>query len=154
MGSLKILVVSCGLALLAGCAFQKYRAAPLAPAQTAASLQARTLADPGLRQYMAEKSRMPPSTWPLSQWKLPELTLAAFYYNPALRVARAQLAQAEAAIVTARARPNPTASGDVGGETAPESPWIAGFVGSLPLETAGKRAHRVTAAERSADAMR
>ena len=97
---------------------------------------------------------MPPSAWPLSQWKLPDLTLAAFYYNPALRVARAQVAQAEAAIVTARARPNPTASGDVGGETAPESPWIAGFVGSLPIETAGKRARRVTAAERTADAMR
>ena len=97
---------------------------------------------------------MPPSAWPLSQWKLPDLTLAAFYYNPALRVARAQVAEAEAAMVTARARPNPSASGDVGGETAPENPWIAGFVGSLPIETAGKRARRITAAERTADGMR
>ena len=154
MGSLKILLLSCMLLPLAGCAFQKYHAAPLTAGQTAASLEARTLADPGLRQYMAERLQTPPSTWPLPQWKLPDLTLAAFYYNPALRVARAQVTQAEAAILTARARPNPAASGDVGGETAPESPWIAGFVGSLPIETAGKRARRITAAERTADAMR
>lgn len=154
MRSLKILALSCTLVLLAGCAFQKYRAAPLAPGQTAASLEARTMADPGLRQYMAEATQMPPPAWPLSQWKLSDLTLAAFYYNPALRVARAQVAQAEAAILTARARPNPATSGDVGGETAPESPWIAGFVGSLPIETAGKRARRITAAERTSDSMR
>ena len=154
MRSLKILALSCTLVLLAGCAFQKYHAAPLAPEQTAASLEARTLADPGLRQYMAETTQMPPSAWPISRWNLPDLTLAAFYYNPSLRVARAQVAQAEAAIVTARARPNLTTSGDVGGETAPESPWIAGFVGSLPIETAGKRPRRITAAERTADSMR
>ena len=154
MRSLKIAVLLCTLLLLANCAFQKYHAAPLVAAQTAASLQGRTLTDPGLRQYMAEKSLMPPATWPLSQWQLPDLTLAAFYYNPALQVARAQVVQAEAAIVTARARPNPSASGDLGGETAPESPWIAGFVGSLPIETAGKRARRITAAERAAEAMR
>jgi len=56
--------------------------------------------------------------------------------------------------VTAGARPNPGVSADVGGETAPESPWIAGFGFSVPLETAGKRRHRVTQAERLADVAR
>lgn len=148
---LKIAVLLCTLPVLAGCAFQKYRAKPLSPPQTAAVLEARTLADSGLRQFLAARLPHPPSRWPPAQWDLPSLTLAAFYYNPALQLARARVAQAQAAIMTARARPNPNLSADAGGETAPESPWIAGFVGSLPLETAGKRRHRITAAERAAD---
>ena len=153
MQSLKIAILLCTLSGLAGCAFQKYRAKPLSPPQTSAALEARTLSDPGLRQFLAAGSR-PSSSWHLAEWDLPSLTLAAFYYNPALQIARARVAQAEAAIVTARARPNPNLSGDAGGETAPESPWIAGFVGSLPLETAGKRGHRITAAQRAADVAR
>jgi outer membrane protein, heavy metal efflux system len=154
MPSLKLIFLFCTLFALAGCAFQRYRAAPVSPPQTAAALEARTLADPGLRQFLTAKSEHPPVSWPISQWDLPNLTLAAFYYNPALQIARARISQAEAAIVTAGARPNPTVSGDFGGETAPESPWIAGLVGSLPIETAGKRGHRVTAAERAADVAR
>ena len=154
MRSLKIAVLLCTLPALAGCAFQKYRAKPLSLPQAAAALETRTLSDPGLRQFLAAASPQPPSNWPLAQWDLPSLTLAAFYYNPALQIARARVAQAEAAIVTARARPNPNLSGDAGGETAPESPWVAGFVGSLPLETAGKRGRRITAAQRAADVAR
>jgi len=154
MQSLKIAVLLCTLSGLAGCAFQKYRAKPLSSPQMAAALEARTLSDHGLRQFLAARAPRPPSTWPLAQWDLPSLTLAAFYYNPALQIARARLTQAEAAIVTARGRPNPNLSVDVGGETAPESPWIAGFVGSLPLETAGKRGYRISAAQRAADVAR
>lgn len=154
MESLKVVVLSWALVALGGCAFQKYHAAPLSPPQIAASLEGRTLADPGLRQFVNAKTEHQLATWPPAQWDLPTLTLAAFYYNPALQTARARVAQAEAAIVTARARPNPTAGGDVGGETAPESPWIAGLVGSLPIETAGKRGRRITAAERKADVAR
>jgi len=127
MPSLKIAVVLCAAGALSGCAFQKYRLAPLSPVETAASLQARTLADPGLHAFMREKTVHPPANWPLPQWGLRELTLAAFNFNPALQVARARVSEAEAAIVTAGARPNPGVSADVGGETAPESPWIAGF---------------------------
>src|SRR6185437_5483680 len=154
MPSLKIAVVLCAAGALSGCAFQKYRLAPLSPVETAASLQARTLADPGLHAFMREKAVPPPANWPLPQWGLRELTLAAFNFNPALQVARARVSEAEAAIVTAGARPNPGVSADVGGETAPESPWIAGFGFSVPLETAGKRRHRVTQAERLADVAR
>jgi outer membrane protein TolC len=154
MGSLKIAGILCAALALQGCAFQKYRAKPVLAPQTAASLQARSLADPGLRQFLDSKTEHPPAVWPPPHWDLRTLTLAAFYFNPALQLARARVAEADAAIVTARARPNPAASADVGGETAPESPWIAGLVGSLPIETAGKRGHRVTAAERAADVAR
>ena len=153
MSSFKIAVVVSATLALAGCAFQKYHPAPLSAPQTAASLEARTLSDPGLRQFIAENSPLA-AAWPPPQWDLRGLTLAAFYFNPALRVARARVSQAQAAVLTARARPNPGASADFGGETAPESPWIAGVGFSLPLETAGKRGHRVRQAERLADVAR
>jgi outer membrane protein TolC len=89
----------------------------------------------------------------MAHWSLSDLTLAAFYYNPSLQIARAHLAEVEAAIVTAGMRPNPSLSGDLGGESQ-DSPWIAGVGFSLPLETAGKRRHRVSQAERQADAAR
>ncbi len=154
MHSFKIAVVFCALLVLTGCAVERYRARPISPAQTAASLRSRTLDDGGLREFMRGKSRASSTSWPLPQWSLADLTLTAFYYNPALQIARERVAEAEAAIVTSGARPNPSAKSDFGGETAPESPWIAGFGFSLPLETAEKRRHRITEAERLADVAR
>jgi len=150
--SFKLIILTCALGALIGCAFQKYRPAPLSPAQTAASLQKRTLNDPGLHDFL--KKSATPGEWPVTQWDLAHLTLAAFYYNPAVEIARASLSEAQAAIGTAGARPNPSAKGDFGGETAPENPWIAGLGFSVPMETAGKRRYRVTAAERLADVAR
>jgi outer membrane protein, heavy metal efflux system len=153
MQSFKIIAVFCALTILNGCAMRRYRPAPLSPAQTAASLKARSLADPGLREFIA-KLQSAPATWPLAEWSLADLTLAAFYYNPALTIARGRLSEAEAAIVTAGARPNPSVRADVGGETAVESPWIASLGFSLPIETAGKRRYRISQAERLADVAR
>jgi len=150
----KITVVFCVAATLTGCAVQKYRPAPISPVATAASLRARTLQDEGLRKFLSEKLHLPPGQWPLQQWNLPELTLAAFYYNPSLQLARARLAEANAAVITAGARPNPTFSGSVGGSTSPESPWIGSWGFGLPLQTAGKRGYRITRAQELADAAR
>jgi outer membrane protein TolC len=154
MWSGKTIAAFCALTTLTACAVQKYRPAPLSPARTRASLEARSLADAGLHEFFRESSRVPPATWPLSRWNLPDLTLAAFYYHPALQIARARVSEAEAAIITAGARPNPTAKADAGGETSPESPWIAGLGFSVPIETAGKRRYRISQAERLADAAR
>jgi outer membrane protein TolC len=151
---LKIFVLTCALALLSGCAFQKYRPAPLSPNATAASLFSRTLTDPGLHEFLQKTGGVSGSSWPLEQWDLADLTLAAFYYNPALEIARARVSEAEAAVVTAGARPNPGIKGDLGGETAHEAPWIAGLGFSLPIETAGKRGHRISAAELLVDVAR
>ncbi|HVH05576.1 MAG TPA: TolC family protein, partial [Myxococcota bacterium] len=72
-----------------------------------------------------------------------------------LGVARADAARAAAAIETAGARPNPTVS------IAPEwsanpsaavSPWLAAIQLDWPIETAGKRTHRVALASATADA--
>jgi outer membrane protein TolC len=139
---------------LSGCAFQKYRAAPLSPQAMAASLQSRTLNDAGLRSFVENIAPSSTAAWPVPQWDLGHLTLAAFYFNPALDIARTRVAEAEAAVVTAGARPNPSIGGNLGGETSPESPWITGLGFSLPIETAGKRRDRRTAAERQADVAR
>ena len=139
---------------LSGCAFQNYRPAPLSPQAMAASLQSRKLSDDGLHTFIDKTAPSSTATWPIPQWDLGHLTLAAFYFNPALDIARTRVAEAEAAVVTAGARPNPSIRGDLGGETAPETPWIAGLGFSLPIETAGKRRYRRTTAERLADVAR
>jgi cobalt-zinc-cadmium efflux system outer membrane protein len=149
------LVIGCFAALvLGGCALQKYRAAPISPAKNASSLEARSLLSPGLRDFAAAELKSGASSWPPARWDLAGLTLAAFYYNPSLATARARVAEADAAIVTARTRPNPTLSADVGGETAPESPWLAGIGFSLPIETAGKRGYRTSEAQLLANVSR
>jgi cobalt-zinc-cadmium efflux system outer membrane protein len=150
----KILFVTCALLALAGCGFQKYRPAPLSPQATAATLEARTLSDAGLRAFVEKNAPNAASAWPRQQWDLAHLTLAAFYFNPALEVARARVSEAEAAVVTSGARPNPSTRGDAGAETAPENPWIAGLGFSIPVETAGKRERRISVTERRADVAR
>jgi outer membrane protein TolC len=153
----KTFVVTILTTNLVGCAVQHYHPAPVSIAENAHALSARNLNDNGLRAFLQDK--LPAKAgkageWPLNEWSLPELTLAAFYYNPNLQIARDQVAEAEAAIVSAHARPNPTIQGDLGGETARESPWIAGAGFSLPIETAGKRRYRTTEAQQLADASR
>ena len=145
-------ICAAAAAFLAGCAVQHYRAAPLSPPATAAALEARSLTNPALRQFFAPAASEP--SWPPATWDLADLTLAAFYYNPSLQVARARVSEADAAIITAGQKPNPSVSVDLGGETAPESPWLAGVGFSLPIETAGKRGYRITEAQRLADVAR
>jgi outer membrane protein TolC len=140
--------------ILAGCAAQHYHPAPVSTGENAQSLSSRSLQDDGLRAFLRDKLPSNAGEWPLRDWSLPELTLAAFYYNPSLQIARDQVAEADAGIVTARERPNPTIQGDLGGETAPDSPWIAGAGFSLPIETAGKRRYRITEAQQLAHTAR
>src|SRR5215510_4585402 len=112
--------------VLTGCAVQKYRPAPITATLSAESLRSRSLSGAGLHEFLSTRSQHAVATWPLPEWNLSDLTLAAFYYNPALQTAQARVSQAEAAIVTASARPNPNLTSDLGGETDPKSPWIAG----------------------------
>jgi hypothetical protein len=87
---------------------------------------------------LAQRStRGPPKAWDLRL-----LTLAAFYFSPTLETARARSAAAEAVIVTAGARPNPTVTLSPG----IPSPYLLGFDLEVPVETAGKRGYRLEAA--------
>jgi outer membrane protein, heavy metal efflux system len=130
--------------MLAGCATQHYHAAPIAAEQTAAAFTARSLDDPGLRAFAEPVYR--PAAWPPAAWDYRALSLAALYFNPSLDAARARIAESQAQILTAAARPNPSLSLTPG----VPSPYLLTVDLSFPVETAGKRGYRVQAA-RSVD---
>jgi outer membrane protein TolC len=131
-----------GVFLLAGCAVQRYRPAPIVASATASEFESRSLADPGLQSFEEQNLGHPLSPWPLRTWNLQTLSLAALYFNPALDSARARVAATEAALVTAGARPNPSLSIAPGIPT----PYLLTLDFAFPIETAGKRGHRMQAA--------
>lgn len=141
-------------AWLSGCSPQAYRPVAIAPQSTAAQLEARSLDDPGLRAWMGQAAGFEPTSWPLAAWDLHALTLAAYYFNPKMDVARAQAAAAGAAIQTAAMKPNPSVSAGSGWESSPESPYLLAFNFSLPIETAGKRGYRIAEATHLSQASR
>lgn len=141
--------------LLAGCI--RYEAKPLVPQEAMSRIESRSLADPGLAAFMQGHSTDPVQPWLRQSWDLPALTLAAFYFHPALDVARAQWEVAEAGVISAGARPNPTLGIAPEFSFNPESgvsPWIAGFNFDIPIETAGKRGYRVDEARHLSEAAR
>lgn len=145
------------LVLAGGCAHQTYQPQPLAPEQTAAAFEVRTLADPALRRFLSENLARDFSTSSPTDWDFEMLAWVAFYFNPSLDVARAQWQSAVAAATTANARPNPTVGLTPGFDTnAPHgvSPWLPLVNFDLPIETAGKRGHRYDAAQATAEAAR
>ena len=153
--NLKIWPLLCGLAVVAGCT--QFQPLPLAPEKSAAQFDARRLDDPGLKSFLAENAGGAPATWPLASWDLTSLTLAAFYFHPDLAVARAQWRVAQAAVLAAGARPNPSVSFSPSYDTqipGNYSPWLIPVTFDLPLETAGKRGKRTAEAEKAAESAR
>jgi cobalt-zinc-cadmium efflux system outer membrane protein len=127
---------------LAGCAVQRYQPVPIVASTTASQFESRNLADAGLRSFEERSLGRPLSTWPPKSWDLRTLSLAALYFNPALDLARARVATAEGAVVTARARPNPTFD-FVPGVPAP---YLLTQDVLFLIETAGKRGRRAQTA--------
>src|SRR5690348_2197874 len=122
------LVLSC---ILTGCA--KYQALELDPIKTAAQVQARAIP---------------------AKLDAESLMAAAVANSGSVSVARARLAEAEAAIITAKQRVNPALSGEGGYNRTPDS--VSTYSASLAftIETGGKRAYRALAAEKNAEAAR
>ncbi len=144
-----------GTFLLAGCAH--YQPQPVSPEQTAAMLESRRLDDPGLRTFLEQNLGLPLAGWPLENWDLNELTLAAFYFHPALEVARTQWLVAAAGVKTAGARPNPSVSYDPSYDSqipGNYSPWLVPLTFDIPIETAGKRSKRIAEAEKVSESAR
>jgi cobalt-zinc-cadmium efflux system outer membrane protein len=141
---------------LTSCAVERYRAAPMVPAQTAASLEARNLSDAGLQEFVekslgVEKSAgQPAAPWPPKLWDLQTLSLIALYFSPEMQAARARIAGTEAAIVTAGARPNPILDISPG----VPSPYLLALDFAVPIETKGKRGYRVRSARNLDEAAR
>src|SRR5258708_36300371 len=120
------------LVLLTGCAPYKYQAAPISPLALAHTLQARSLDDPDLRSWMQQAAEYQPSSWPLQTWELNALTLATFYFNPDLDVARANAAAAETPTRTAAMKPNPPVSVGPCDQPSSQGPSTIALKCSLP----------------------
>ncbi len=139
-----------GTWVLTGCAARRYQSAPIVPMESASRLESRNLGDSGLQTFLQENVGHPVAPWPPKTWDLGTLSLAALYFNPTLEGARARVAEAQAAVVTAGARPNPSMS------VAPgiPSPYLFNLDSAVPIETAGKRGHRIESARNLEDAAR
>jgi cobalt-zinc-cadmium efflux system outer membrane protein len=136
-----------GAALATSCVH--YAPRPVAPTQPLTAIEARTTDDGRLRSFLVVHGAATPEP---PRWGLRALTLMAFYYHPALDEARAAADVARGAVLTAGARPNPTAQPTIGYDTTTPPPWMPGFGSLVPIETAGKRGHRIAEARRRADA--
>jgi outer membrane protein, heavy metal efflux system len=126
--------------MLAGCTAQHYHPAPIAADRAAEAFEARRLTDPGLRSFA--ETALGPAAWPPPSWDYRTLSLAALYFNPSLDTARARIAESQAQILTAGARPNPS----LGLTPGIPSPYLLTLDLSFPVETAGKRGYRLQAA--------
>lgn len=141
--------------LLAGCA--SYTAKPIDPGAQQTALESRRLDTPEVGQFIQRASGQKIATWPPKAWNLDQLILAAFYFHPDLDRAQAQRLAAEAATITAGARPNPTGGVSIQRNMdapAGQSPWTNGFTLDIPFETAGKRDIRIEQARQLAQAAR
>lgn len=132
--------------LLAGCV--RYQPHPLNPPQSEQQYRTRSLSDPGLIAFLKR------GNWPPAKLQLRDLYAVALYFSPELDVARARLREAQAAIITANTRPNPSLAIGGGYTNAPESPLVFYFTPSFILETGGKRALRTLGAAKLAEAAR
>jgi len=139
--------------LLTGC--EHFQPQPISPEKAADTFDARSLTNENLRAFLATNGVA--GEWPRESWDLNALTLAAFYYQPALAEAREQWKAAQAAKITAGERPNPSVSVTPAYDTQiPDnpSPWMVPLTIDWPIETAGKRGKRVAEAEHLAEAAR
>jgi len=135
----------------------RFQPQPLSAAQSAAALEQRSLTNGALKVFLETNLHHDLTSWPIKDWDLDLLTLAAFYYHPSLEVARAHWQVAQGGITTAKGRPNPTLSVVPGYDNqVPNnpSPWMMLATVDVPFETAGKRKRRTEQAEHLSESAR
>ncbi|HTH73869.1 MAG TPA: TolC family protein [Trinickia sp.] len=140
---------------VAGCT--TYHPQPIAPEDFARRFEQRSLASDGLHRYVAQTRGHDVSPWPPVMWNRSLLTLAAWYYSPSLRLARAHADTVRAGIGVASAVPNPTLSLPFeysSPNPGPGLPFTTGPALDIPIETAGKRGYRVDQATHAAQAVK
>jgi cobalt-zinc-cadmium efflux system outer membrane protein len=138
--------------LVCGCV--RYVPRPIDPPVLEQSYRVRTLTDSNLQEFFRANSRVEPQQWPPQSMDLEALTVLALYFSPDLDEARSRVAAADAAVTTARARPNPSIVAGAGYTDAEQSPYAARFDLEIPFETAGKRQYRIQHAQQLTEAAR
>lgn len=142
------------LMLVAACAKQQYQAEPLEPDNIALEILSRDIQQPAFRQFMQEHGYV---DGVLQAWDFNSLLLSAFYFNPDIRLAQAQLELRQAEELTAAQRANPVLgiplehhSDTAGGK----SPWLIGLLFDFVYERKGKRQARTERAKALTEAAR
>lgn len=134
--------------LLGGCASAPPPAPVVTPQASAQALEQRSLADPGLQRFIALQTGAPLRANPM--WSLRDLSLAALYFHPDLRVDQAGVQLAKADLQIARQEPNPSLNlglkyGSAAALAAP-SPWtVAAAIGLLLVSHAQRQAQAAQA---------
>jgi outer membrane protein, heavy metal efflux system len=147
------LILAC--IVVTGCA--TYQPKPITPSQLAQNFEVRSLASEALRGYVAKELGHDVEPWPPPRWNREMLTLAAYYYSPALDIARAQWGTAKAGIGVAGAIPNPVLHLPFEYATpnpGPGRPFTTGPALDIPIETAHKRGYRIDQASHLSAAAR
>lgn len=134
------------LVLLAGCA--SFTPEPIDPAAQQTAYESRRLDDPEMRQFIERSVGHEIAPWPPKTWDITTLTLAALHFHPDLENAQAATLLAQARILTAGARPNPT----LGVTLQNNASTTYGLGLDIPIETAGKRDYRIDQARHLAQA--
>lgn len=137
------------LVSLSGCA--SFTDKPISADSGLAQLEGRSLADGRLTSFLQRNLPTGTAATP-EKWDARHLELAAFYFNPDLDTARADLAAARAADITAAQIPNPNLALTPTYDTTSPPPWILGLSFDVPIETAGKRGYREDQAAHLSDA--
>lgn len=140
---------------LVGCA--TYQPRPLAPEQLAQRFEQRSLSSDSLRGYLVRQTGHELPEWPLQRWDRKLLTFAAYYYSPALAIARSQWQSAGADTAVAGERPNPSLQLPFDYTTnheGPGRPYTVGPLLDIPIETAHKRDYRIAEAFHLSNASR
>jgi len=148
-------IVFIALTGVAGCT--TYHPQPISPVQLAQQFEQRSLASEELHAYVVRETGHEVIPWPPAHWNRELLTLAAFYYSPALDLARAQWGTAKAGIDVANAIPNPVLQLPFQYNTpnpGPRAPFTWGPSLDIPIETAHKRGYRVDQASHLSEAAR
>jgi outer membrane protein TolC len=134
---------------ISGCA--SFEDQPLKPVESVARIEARSLSNPQLWQFIDSVIGHKKA------WDIDSLTLAAIYYHSDVALAQALADTADAAIKTAGQRPNPSFTISptwISNLVTAAAPWIIASSLSVPIETAGKRDFRIAKAEHLTEAAR
>jgi cobalt-zinc-cadmium efflux system outer membrane protein len=130
----------------------KYKARPINPQVLEHQFRSRSLSDVGLYDFVRRQSGNQKLAWPPAALDLNALTYIALYFNPEIGVAHAQVRSAEAALLSAHQRINPSLAAEAGYNRTPESVTTYGASTTFTIETAGKRGYRILEAEKLAEA--
>jgi len=142
--------------MFSACAKYQYEAKPVKPEQIADEFMSRRLDNPELRDFFQQYG-YPLQQWPLVEWDLQALSLAAYYYHPELQIAIAQhgLKKASELIAAEKINPGINIPLEHHSDTSDDrSPWLIGLLFDLVLEREGKRQARLDKAQAETQAAR